>query len=136
MNIFETTKYKAPKTSPWGQVQEQSILMWKQGPAPVMWMLHTAGHGGIKVHREIATKYLKELPKECFSFGGNKTLYEEDCEATVPLYIFFNKLDDACWFKKGGFPREKLMESIERYYPTSVDKIKEIAARVDAVASL
>lgn len=130
---------QCPPSSPWGRVQETTILMWAYSPdgtrVPVLWQVHTAGHGGTRVHRQLAARFLNRLPKECHAYGGNRLWYEEDCESNVPLFIFYNGLDPSCWLVTEGqqFPRERLMESIRRWMPDTGDAVCAIAARFDAV---
>ena len=104
-----------PITSPWGKSQQTDILMWgvaaDQRPVPVLWKVHTAGHGGIRVHRELGALFLNGVPKACHSYGGSRLWYEEDSESAVPLFIFFNGLSNECWLinRPVRYPREALL---------------------------
>lgn len=127
-----------PTSTPWGQAQDTSALMWgfnSDGTrVPVLWQVHTAGHGGTRVHRELAARFLNGIPMTCHSFGGSRLWYEEDCESTVPLFIFYNGLDPSCWLVAEGkaYPRDKLLESIHRWMPDTADAVRELAKRFDA----
>lgn len=126
-----------PEHTPWGRAQETAVLMWgcctDGTPVPVLWQVSTPGHGGTRVHRELAARFLNHMPKECHAYGGSRLWYEEDCESTVPLFIFYNGLDPSCWLVQDGkqFPRERLLESIKRWMPASVEAVRSIAERFD-----
>jgi hypothetical protein len=89
----------APKVnghSPWGWIQSVSELT--EG----MWLVSTAGHGGIKLSRQMNAKMPKQLRRE----GG---WYEEDCEAALvvlgfPEHFTRTQLDDAERSVKNWFP--------------------------------
>lgn len=127
-----------PLESPWGKSQHTDIIMWGTDadgkPVPVLWQLHTAGHGGTRVHRELAARFLAGIPKACHAYGGSRLWYEEDCESSVPLYIFYNGLSTDCWLVRGGkpFPREQLLDSIRRWLPETVWPVRQLAERFDA----
>lgn len=127
-----------PPATPWGKVQQTTVLMWGRSAigtrVPVLWQVHTAGHGGTRVHRQLASRFLNGIPKQCHAYGGTRLWFEEDCESSVPLFIFYNGLDPACWLVQPGkeFPREKLLESIQRWMPETVDAVRKLAAAFDA----
>jgi len=127
-----------PGKTPWGPIQQDDILMWGQGAdharVPILWQVHTAGHGGTRVHPELAALYFKRLPNECHAYGGSRLWFEEDCESTVPLYIFYNGLQPDCWLVKppNPFPREKLLESLAYYLADTIGPVRAIAAAFDA----
>lgn len=126
-----------PASTPWGHAQETSVLMWGESTdgtrVPLLWQVSTAGHGGTRVHRELAARFLNKIPKDCHAHGGSRLWYEEDCESTVPLYIFYNGLDPSCWLVQDGkqFARERLMESIKRWMPTTIEAVRTLAERFD-----
>lgn len=127
-----------PTSTPWGHAQETSVLMWGTAAdgtrVPVLWQVHTAGHGGTRVHRELAARFLNGIPKSCHAYGGSRLWYEEDCESSAPLFIFYNGLDPSCWLVADGkqFPRHRLLESIRRCMPETVNVVLALAARFDA----
>lgn len=126
-----------PTRTPWGEAQDIDILMYGADAAgfrvPVLWQVHTAGHGGTRVHRELAARFLNGIPKACHAYGGSRLWYEEDCESSVPLFIFYNGLSADCWLVTGDkpFPREQLLESIRRWLPETVWVVRMLAARFD-----
>lgn len=68
----------APKVnghSPWGWIQ--SVKEMSEG----MWFVSTAGHGGIKLSRQLNAKMPKQFRRE----GG---WYEEDCEVSLVVLAF------------------------------------------------
>jgi hypothetical protein len=123
--------------SPWGRIQESDILAWGSAldgsRVPLLWQVHTAGHGGTRVHPELAARYFRALPKDCHAYGGSRLWFEEDCESTVPLFVFYNALDPACWLVRGDtpFPRAKLLESMAFYLAHTVPAVTAIARTVD-----
>jgi hypothetical protein len=123
--------------SPWGRIQESDILMWgcaaDRSHVPLLWQVHTAGHGGTRVHPEVAARYFRRLPKDCHAYGGSRLWFEEDCESTVPLFIFYNALAPSCWLVRGEnpFPRHKLLESMAHYHAHTVPAVSAIARTVD-----
>lgn len=129
---------ECPTSTPWGRAQNTSILMWGLSDdgtrVPVLWQVYTAGHGGTRVHRDLVARFLKGIPKSCHAFGGSRLWYEEDCESTVPLFIFYNGLDPSCWLvaESKQYPREKLLESIQRWMPDAVDGVRALAVGFDA----
>lgn len=126
-----------PTSTPWGGAQDATVLMWASDHdglrVPVLWQVHTSGHGGTRVHRELAARFLNKIPKACHAFGGSRLWYEEDCESNVPLFIFYNGLDPSCWLVQDGkqFPREHLMDSIKRWMPETVHDVHALAKRFD-----
>ena len=129
---------QCPTSTPWGGAQHKEIIMWGASAdairVPVLWQVHTAGHGGTRVHRQLAARYLNGIPKTCHAYGGSRLWYEEDCESAVPLFIFYNGLDPSCWLVADGkqYPREKLLESIRRWMPECVEPVRSLAAGFDA----
>lgn len=127
--------HPTPRYSPWDSVQETDILMWGKtadGTAiPILWQVHTAGHGGTHVHPQLAAKYFQRLPAECHAYGGSNVWFEEDCESSVPLFIFYNGLTADSWLIRSAFPREKLLESIVRWLPDTATAVKAIAQCFD-----
>lgn len=127
-----------PASTPWGRAQDISPLMWATDAGgtrvPVLWQVYTASHGGTRVHRELAARFLNGIPKSCHAYGGSRLWYEEDCESSVPLFIFYNGLDPSCWLVADGkqFPRHRLLESIRRWMPETVDAVLVLAGRFDA----
>lgn len=123
-------------SSPWGPIQNSEILLWattQDGSAiPVLWQVHTAGHGGTRVHHQLAAAYFETLPADFYSYGGSPLWYEEDCESCVPLYIFYNGLTPDCWLiRNGPYPRAELLQSLQRYLPDAIPALQDIAQRFD-----
>jgi len=127
-----------PRSTPWGGLQESETLMWGTAPCgtitPVLWQVHTAGHGGTRVHPHLAAACFKHLPPECHAHGGSRLWFEEDCESSVPLFIFYNGLSPDCWLvrTRNAYPREKLLESVVRWMPSTVEPVRAIANNFDA----
>lgn len=131
------TNLDVPRSTPWGPLQESESIMWG-GPdyasrVPLLWQLHTAGHGGTHVHPQLARRFLNGIPAQCHAFGGSRLFYEEDCESSVPLFIFYNGLAADCWLVRSEkpFPREQLMESIRRWMPDTCYAVRRLAAAFD-----
>lgn len=126
-----------PKSTPWGPHDSFDVLMWgknQQGHlVPIMWQVYCPGHGGTRLSRDLAAKWLKRLPAECHKHGGSIMWYEEDCESAVPLFIFYNALDPRCWLVAQGqaYPRHKLLDSIKRWMPRAVPAVLAIAREFD-----
>ncbi len=127
-----------PQCTPWGKAQHTDIIMWAVDdtgqPVPVLWQVHTAGHGGTRVHRDLAARFLNGLPKACHSYGGSRLWYEEDSESCVPLFIFYNGLSSDCWLVRGEARhlREKLLETVRRSLPETTWAVRILAERFDA----
>jgi hypothetical protein len=96
--------------SPWGPVQDQEQL------ADGIVQVHTAGHGGIWLSPERQAA----LPDwaRCVSSGycAKPTWWEEDCEAAVPMYVFFDEMPE--WVQKHG--KAKLREWIVAWHKLDV----------------
>jgi hypothetical protein len=100
-----------PKTSPWGAIQDKREL------APGIWMVSTAGHGGIKLSRERNAA----VPDYMRVAGG---WYEEDCEwsiAAVVHPIGFQRV-----VKIEGRPDktefEYAMDALKNWYPDHFER--------------
>jgi hypothetical protein len=126
-----------PRITPWGGHDDHTILMWgRDGEGtliPIMWQVYCPGHGGTRINPDVSSTWLKGLPAECFKHGGNRCWYEEDCESTVPLFIFYNALDPRCWLVAEGkaYPRHKLLESVIRWMPNAVPTVLKLAQTFD-----
>jgi hypothetical protein len=126
-----------PRSTPWGPPQECDRIMWGAADdgsrVPILWQVHTSGHGGTRVHKDLAARFLNGLPKECHAFGGSRLWFEEDAESTVPLFIFYNGLAPDCWLVRADkpFPREQLMDSIRRWMPEAAYAVRRLAAAFD-----
>jgi hypothetical protein len=127
-----------PRHTPWGALQESERIMWG-GPdhasrVPLLWQIHTAGHGGTRVHPQLAKRFLGGIPQQCHAFGGSRLWYEEDAESSVPLFIFYNGLSTDCWLVTGEkpYPRQHLMDSIRRWMPEASYAVRRLAANFDA----
>lgn len=127
-----------PDTTPWGKPQQTDVLMYGESSdgtrVPVLWQTHTAGHGGTRVHRELAARFLNGIPKDCYKFGGSRLWYEEDGESPVALYIFYNGLkpDHYLVDPTKPYPRHKLLESALHWMPHVAEKVRGLAKAFDA----
>lgn len=129
-----------PRITPWGGHNGNTTLMWGRAAdgsiVPVMWQVSCPSHGGTRVNADVARRWLKALPHECFKHGGNRCWYEEDCESAVPLFIFYNALDPRCWLITNdmgqSYPRHKLLESITRWMPDAAPTVILLARTFDA----
>lgn len=127
-----------PSFTPWGGIQQSEVLMHGLSAdgtlVPVLWQIHTAGHGGTHVHEVLAARFLNGLPDICHRYGGNRFWFEEDFESNVPLFIFYNGLDPACWLLREGrvYPREKMIDEIRQRMPQAAYAVRRLAATFDA----
>jgi hypothetical protein len=70
--------------TPWGKTQYSTVL------APGIVFYSTAGHGGIridKIHQREMMKY-----KGIGNFLGSLIWWEEDCDWSIPYYIFRDEI--------------------------------------------
>lgn len=86
------------KSSPWGTIQSAKVLI------PGAWLVHTAGHGGVKLDRRLNAR----VPEFIRRPGG---WYEEDCEwslAVVSLAGMFEAgwVDQARKTARSWYPDE------------------------------
>ena len=88
------------QSSPWGRVQKQQQI------APGIIWVHTAGHGGIWLSPERQA----QLPAWALEIGSQycekPTWWEEDCEAAVVMYVFFEEIGQH-WPSWSGFGMTK-----------------------------
>lgn len=101
-------------STPWGKAQYGYHL------ARGVVFYGTAGHGGMKVSKRIAEKYMTEYSREnCIQRYG-AYWYEEDCDINLPLYELSLNLpgfaEIAVQFSKNATV-EKLPEHIKRWNP-------------------
>ena len=82
--------------TPWGTAQEKNVIF--EGVT----FYSTAGHGGIKVLKELN----KKIPAE---FRNKSGWYEEDCEALIPAYFII------------GDDRELIKEGLKRWFPDAYE---------------
>lgn len=97
---------KEGSQTPWGPAQSVSEL------APGIYVVDTAGHGGIKLDR----RRQLSLPMGVRREGG---WYEEDCEAVIPLVAFFDELhpgDEA--------RRSRLIDSLACWNPNDLEVLR------------
>lgn len=94
--------------TPWGSSQSVITI------APGIVVVDTAGHGGVKLDRKRNAK----IPLGARTEGG---WYEEDCEALIPLVVFYDEM-------KGTMtaPRERLIESLGRWLPESLSALQRV----------
>jgi hypothetical protein len=86
------------KSSPWGSVQHQHEI------APGIISVSTAGHGGIWLSPERQAQLPAWALEISSSYCEKPTWWEEDCEAMVIAYVFW--------------------EELKRYYPAAITKEK------------
>lgn len=93
--------------TPWGPSQSVTTV------APGVLIVDTAGHGGVKLDRKRNAKVPAGARKP-------RGWYEEDCEALVPLLVFFEEMKSTT-----GATREMLAESLGRWLPESLSALQE-----------
>lgn len=101
-------------STPWGKAQHSYHL--RRGVV----FYSTSGHGGMKVSKRIAEKYMTEYSREnCIQRYG-AYWYEEDCDINLPLYELSLNLpgfaEIAVQFSKNATV-EKLPEYIKQWNP-------------------
>ena len=104
--------FHAPKSSPWGEVQNCETL------CPGVFLVSTASHGGTMVANEVAA-VLSPAAKKCGFKDKGYICYEEDAQESVVLREL---LDKKLWkipdrIKDKGQFEEKLNQSIRQYNP-------------------
>ena len=104
--------FHAPKSSPWGEVQNCETL------CPGVFLVSTASHGGTMVANEVAA-VLSPAAKKCGFKDKGYICYEEDAQESVVLREL---LDKKLWkipdrIKDKGQFEEKLNQSIRQYHP-------------------
>lgn len=104
----------AGPTTPWGKAQG-GYHIWRG-----VICYYTAGHGGVRVSKRIAEKYMTPYSrKNCTRFDGKNYWYEEDCEINLPLYELSLNLPGfsakALEFSKSA-TKEMLEERIHEYF--------------------
>jgi hypothetical protein len=103
-----------PRHSPWGAIDDHKILAW--GIVSV----GTPSHGGIYLSEErqrMLPAWARKIPA---SYCPKPTWWEEDCEAVVPLFCFYEELPEEMrgrlskaqlltWIKQNAyfFPKEE-----------------------------
>lgn len=90
--------------TPWGKAQTKVLI------TPWMFVVGTAGHGGVKLDR----KHNAMIPKQYRRLGG---WYEEDCEISIPLYFLYEQIIAdrlGCeWLK---IDKENAKQNVFRYF--------------------
>lgn len=105
-------------SSPWGKPQTQQKL------AEGIYLVSTAGHGGIFVSRE----RFKEMPDSVtinpYSQG---TWFEEDLEAVIPMLFFFDEMPER--IKNYGF--DNLLKDLSTFdtYKSAYDYFKTLSSQ-------
>lgn len=103
-----------PKNSPWGKVHEE----YTETLLPGVFMVYTAGHGGIMVSNDM-TAILSPAARKCGMKYSGFLCYEEDTEENI---VFRELLDKKLWSvpdrikDKAGF-EERLNEVLREYHP-------------------
>lgn len=95
--------------TPWGKAQTVTTV------APGIVVVDTAGHGGVKLDRKRNAK----IPMAARLHGG---WYEEDCEALIPLLVFYDEMKSTI---APSATRAKLAESLRRWLPESLNALVE-----------
>lgn len=93
-----------PKDSPWDEVQHCREL------CNGMFMVSTAGHGGIMVVKEVATT-LSPAARKCGFWENGYLCFEEDCDACVVL--------------------RELLDRTPSVVPNYVENVQDFAACID-----
>lgn len=112
--------------SPWGTIQHSGSIT--RGVRAVS----TASHGGLMVAPGWAEKYLSETARSYGEPYGSYLCYEEDCACCIVLYEIYSNQElrdvaeqDVKLFSDNRTveeEREKLIESLSRYYPSYLEK--------------
>ena len=94
-----------PKHSPWGQIDQHEVL------ARGIIKVYTPSHGGIYLSKErqlMLPDWARKIPA---SYCPKPEWWEEDCEALVPLYCFYDELPAET---KGRVSRAQLLTWIKK----------------------
>jgi hypothetical protein len=93
--------------TPWGESQYTKQL------APGVYLVSTAGHGGILIGRSQAKKLLSRKAIVIGMLWGNFLAYEEDCDIAAVWYEHpeFASSDDKSKIKRMA------QESLQRWHP-------------------
>ena len=104
--------FKAPKLSPWGEVQTCDVL------CPGVFLVSTASHGGTLVSKEVSA-LLSLAAQKCGFQQGGYLCFEEDCQESIVLREL---LDKKLWsipdrIKDKAAFEENINKSIREYNP-------------------
>lgn len=94
-----------PKHSPWGQIDRHEVL------ARGIIEVYTPSHGGIYLSKErqkMLPEWAKKVPA---SYCPKPEWWEEDCEALVPLYCFYDELPAK---RREGVSKDLLLNWIKK----------------------
>ena len=110
--------FHAPKSSPWGEVQNCETL------CPGVFLVSTASHGGTMVANEVAA-VLSPAAKKCGFKDKGYICYEEDAQESVVLREL---LDKKLWkipdrIKDKGQFEEKLNQSLGPCWPEAIKEV-------------
>jgi hypothetical protein len=92
------------KSSPWGLVQSQYEL------APGIIKVSTAGHGGIWLSPERQAQlpgWALQVPS---SYCPKPMWWEEDCEAQIVMYVFWEEIEQCVGKWPAFLSKEKMAE--------------------------
>ncbi len=93
--------------TPWGEAQTKRAL------APGVYLVTTAGHGGILIGKSRAKELLSEQAIKIGMAWGSFLAYEEDCDVSA---VFYEHPEYASWMDVKT--SKKLAEdSLKRWYP-------------------
>lgn len=94
------------QSSPWGSVQ-----YWRE-LAPGIVQVYTAGHGGIRLSPERQAQlpaWALEVPS---GYCPKPMWWEEDCEAMVVVYVFWEELKR---YQPAAITKEKVAKYIQQF---------------------
>lgn len=94
------------KTSPWGLVQLHREL------APGIIHVYTAGHGGIWLSPERQAQLPAWALEISSGYCEKPTWWEEDCEAMVIAYVFWEELKR---YHPAAITKEKIAKYIQQF---------------------
>lgn len=77
--------FDMPTRSPWGEVQHGEEL------CSGVYMVGTAGHGGIMVRSDLAKAMFSAAARKCAFQQKGFTCFEEDCAAAVAIRELLDK---------------------------------------------
>jgi hypothetical protein len=80
---------RPPQATPWGLVQSAEML------ATGIWFVSTEGHGGIWLSPERRAALPAWTQNAPAKYCTKPIWWEEDCEAFVPLLVFYDELKTA-----------------------------------------
>jgi hypothetical protein len=93
--------------TPWGEAQTKKEL------APGVFLVTTAGHGGILIGKRRAKELLSERASKIGMPWGSFLAYEEDCDVSAVFY----EHPEYCTLMDAKASKEYAENSLQRWYP-------------------